>query len=128
MEKEMTDSRPEAPVCGSDPSVLLSDLARDSACCRDLNWRCDLTSEAEPDALAEALVEQGWTVRCRHMNLMVFRHPHGHEIAWVTSTGRVQIRVALEIDREARPHRAVEIFEMLSLALRQACLRNSKRS
>ena len=124
----MANLRCEDGAPGPGASVPLSELSRDSACCRDLNWRCDLTSEVSPEALAASLGEQGWVVRCRHVNLKVFRHAQGHEIAWVTSTGRVQIRVAFEIEREERPGLAVEIFEMLSLALRQACHRNSNRS
>ena len=90
-------------------------LRPDTACCRQLNWRTDLDPEDlfSPDGLEDEILQSGWCRRSRHAALKVFRHPEGHEIAWVVTTGRIQIRVDLAVPKAHRSDRAHQIFDRL---------------
>ncbi|MCB1056148.1 MAG: hypothetical protein KDD11_11665 [Acidobacteria bacterium] len=101
-------------------SSSLSALERDSGCCRDLNWRCQLGPEIRPEALERRLVAAGYDSRCRHPALRVLRHPSGHELAWVLASGRVQIRIPLGVDVDHRPAAARRIHAALGELLSQA--------
>ena len=87
----------------ADDRPAVTALTRDSGCCRSLNWRCDLAVGIAGDRVERQLVQHGYVSRCRHANFKVFRHPEGHEMAWVLSTGRVQIRVYPTIEEARRP-------------------------
>ena len=87
-------------------------LRPDSACCRDLNWRTDLPAK-EGGEVEGRLLDRGWTQRCRHQALRVLRHPEGHELAWVLTTGRVQLRVGAWVPQSERAERARSLYDEL---------------
>ncbi len=88
-------------------------LTLDSACCHQLNWRTDLPVGLDPAGLEGLLAEEGWKARSRHPALKVLRHAAGHEVAWVVTTGRVQIRVDLGVPRGERRGRARAVHRTL---------------
>ncbi len=95
----------------SPPSVVhVTQLSRDSGCTRSLNWRCDLPMGFEAGALESDFVKRGYRSRSQHPALKVFRHPEGHELAWVVTTGRVQIRVAVAVDVTEREEAARDLY------------------
>ena len=106
----------------------LSELVRDSACSRDFNWRCDLPLELATNDVVEAIKSAGWTLRCRHPALVVARHSRGHEIAWVLRTGRVQLRVATDVERRERPEAAVEMYDFLATVTRASMPREPREA
>jgi hypothetical protein len=85
-------------------------LRHDAGCCQDLNWRCDLPVDLDPERVEEGLQGRGYVVRCRHAALRVLRHPQGHEMAWVLTSGRVQIRVSLTVEKSAREGVARQLY------------------
>lgn len=89
------------PRDASGAGASLSPLRLDSSCCRNLNWRCDLDAEVDAERFESALAAGGYALRCRHPALRVLRRG-GHEVAWVLSTGRLQVRVGIFVDPEAR--------------------------
>ena len=91
----------------------VGDLLRDSGCCSRLNWRCALPVGVDAVALGASLTAAGYAQRCNHPRFQVFRHSEGHEIAWVLSSGRVQIRVDIGIESEARAFQARAIYDDL---------------
>lgn len=92
----------------------ISELRRDSGCCRSLNWRCDLEPGAvDADKVETVFVEHGYASRCRHPALKVFRHPAGHELAWVVTTGRLQLRVAMAVEEAVRESAAKQLYQEL---------------
>ena len=95
----------------------LSPLRADSSCCNFLNWRCDLQPQAAAGPLQEQLLAHGYVLRCNHSGLRVFRHPAGHEVAWVPASGRVQIRVHLTFSPEQRRAAADTVYEDLRRSL-----------
>jgi len=92
----------------------LSELVRDSGCCQDLNWRCEVPSGVLPETLEGPLEVWGFAARCRHPGLWVFRHPEGHELAWVVASGRLQIRIGIHIPRPERGALAQEFHHHLA--------------
>lgn len=97
----------------------VTELTRDSGCCRSLNWRCDLQPGIDAQRLEAVFVDLGYTSRCRHPSLKVFRHPEGHELAWVVTTGRVQLRVAMIVEEELRASTARQLYQdMIALLQR----------
>ncbi len=88
----------------------VTQLSRDSGCARSLNWRCDLPVGFDAVALENAYVASGYSSRSQHPALKVFRHAEGHELAWVVTTGRVQIRVAVGVDGTEREEAARNLY------------------
>ncbi len=91
----------------------LSSLEADSSCCRGLNWRCDLSPPLAAEPLESNLAEEGYVSRCRHPALRVLRHAAGHEIAWVLTTGRIQIRIPTSVEKPERRREAEAIHALL---------------
>lgn len=95
------------------PVLATEALRRDSACCRDLNWRTDLPPAITPAPVEKRLGRHGWVSRAAHPALRVLRHPEGHEIAWVLDSGRVQIRVHVTVPRDERRRQAENLLREL---------------
>ncbi len=111
---------PTAARPGPPGALQVTELGRDGGCGRSVNWRCDLMPGFEPKSLERRFVEAGYHSRSRHPALMVFRHPEGHELAWVVTTGRVQIRVAPVVEAARRKTVAHGIYGELLECL-QGC-------
>ena len=99
--------------------MTMAPLIMDSACCRQLNWRTDVPKSVDPDGFEAQLAKQGWTNRCHHPALRVLSHALGHEVAWVVSSGRMQIRIHVTVEESERRGRALELYAGL-----QDCLRS----
>ena len=98
----------------------LSRLELDASCANRANWRTSVEGgEARTQAVEKALAVDGWSARCRHAKLRVFRRPSGHEIAWVLSTGRLQIRVPLLVDADERRASAHRVWCQLRRAFEE---------
>ena len=98
----------------------LSRLELDVSCANRANWRTSVEGgEARAEAVEKALEVGGWSARCRHAKLRVFRCPSGHEIAWVLSTGRLQIRVPVLIDPDERRASAQRVWRQLRRAFEE---------
>ncbi|MEM7350250.1 MAG: hypothetical protein AAF657_05555 [Acidobacteriota bacterium] len=95
----------------------MTPLRLDSACCYQANWRTDLLRPVDPLALEGQLIAAGWSSHSRHPALKVLRHPQGHEMAWVLPTGRIQIRVDLDVPESERPLRAEGLYGELESCL-----------
>ena len=102
-----------------EPAGHLSSLGRDSSCCQDLNWRCDVSPRADAEGLQESLLSAGYHLRCNHPALRVFRFGTEHELAWVVSSGRIQIRVGLDIPQDQRCEAAQGIYQRLGQVVAQ---------
>lgn len=100
-----------------DQGPRLSALEPDTSCWNHLNWRCSVRGAYEVEALEARLTERGLAVRCRHAALRIFRHPDGHEIALVLTTGRVQLRVDIGQPEDQRTQVAHALHGTLSEAL-----------
>lgn len=116
---------------GAYPPISL--LSRDAACCRDLNWRCEVSQDLRAENIANRFVGLGWQAKCQHPVLAVFRHRDGHEIAWVRSSGRVQIRVSILVERARREEIARMLYktlcnEVFVTSARRADTTNTARS
>lgn len=92
----------------------VSELRRDVGCSGNLNWRCELPPNPDPGDIEKRITNGVWTSRCSHPTFRVFRHPDGHEIAWVLSTGRIQIRVSIAVEKRRRKEVATEIYRNLT--------------
>jgi hypothetical protein len=99
-------------------SAALSDLRPDARCAKGLNWSCELSGDVEVEELERLLEDLGFRVRCQHPALRVMRHGAGHEIAWVTTTGKVQIRTDLAVPSEDREQVARRIHGDLATCVR----------
>lgn len=97
--------------------MRLTPLEPDNGCCNRLNWRCDLEGAVPAERLAERLIADGFRVAAQHPALRLFRHPAGHEVAWVVATGRMQIRVDLAVPADRRPAVAAGLHRSLALAV-----------
>ncbi len=95
----------------------MTPLEPDSACCRQANWRTDLPPGLDVAGVERRMEDAGWTSRSRHPALKVFRHGEGHEVAWVVTTGRVQIRIDFEVPRRQRRRRAQTLYRELGACL-----------
>lgn len=95
----------------------MTPLELDAACCNQANWRTDLPPGLDPGLVEDRMAAAGWTSRSRHPALKVFRHGGGHEVAWVVTTGRVQIRVDLEVPRHRRRRQAEKLYDELGRCL-----------
>ena len=93
--------------------VPITKLQRDVGCGGNLNWRCELPPNLDSGDIEERITNGVWTSRCSHPTFKVFRHPGGHEIAWVLRTGRIQIRVSNAVEKERRKEVASEIYRNL---------------
>lgn len=92
---------------------LISELRREVGCSGNLNWRCQVACELNPEVLEEPIQEAGWSSKCHHPSLRVFRHSSGHEVAWVLATGRIQIRVSIATAKNQRKREAAKIYRTL---------------
>ena len=97
----------------------MTPLRLDSACCQLANWRTDFSDRLDPAGFEQQMLAAGWTSRCQHPALKVFRHPVGHEVAWVVTTGRVQIRIDFEVPESSRRQQAAELYEQLAVLVRR---------
>ncbi len=97
----------------------LSGLCRDSGCCLDLNWRCELAPGSDRAGFQESLLADGYELRCNHSALRVLRHADGHELAWVLTSGRLQIRVGIDVEPEEREAAARDIHHRLVRSLEE---------
>ncbi len=95
----------------------MTPLELDVSCCNRANWRTDLPTEIDAGTVEGRLVEKGYQSRCAHPALRVLRHPEGHELAWVTTSGRVQIRVDIEVPKDERRRRAEALYQDLASCL-----------
>lgn len=99
-----------AAACAPRDEIPVTRLRRDSGCARLLNWRCDLPCGIDAGALERVFEASGYRSMSKHPALKVFRHPEGHDLAWVVTTGRVQIRVALAIEPPKREQVAHDLY------------------
>ncbi len=99
----------------------MTPLELDVSCCNRANWRTDLPAEIDAGAVEALLVHKGYQSRCRHPALKVLRHPEGHELAWVTTSGRMQIRVDIEVPKDERRACAEALYRDL-----ESCLEESR--
>ena len=98
----------------------LGRLELDASCANRANWRASVEAGEERVGTVEKTLEvDGWSTRCRHARLRVFRRPSGHEIAWVLSTGRLQIRVPPMVDPDERQTSAQLIWRQLRRAFEE---------
>lgn len=88
-------------------------LCEEHGCCDLTLWRADTRDGLTVAAVEAGFAAQGYKQALRHPNLALFSHPDGHQVAWVVATGRLQIRLPLQIARGARPERASVIFDRL---------------
>lgn len=102
-----------------DPGDILelTPLKLDASCCNRTNWRADLPAGADVEAVEARLVAKGYISRCHHPALRVLKHPDGHELAWVTRSGRIQIRVDLVVPRKKRRRQAEILYNDLGQCL-----------
>ena len=98
----------------------LTELGLDPTCGNRANWRCDLLGETDVGALESGLAARGYAVRCRHPNLRIFRRDDGHEVAWVLSTGRVQLRIPFQVSRQDRESAARKVYADIEGVLQSA--------
>lgn len=91
-------------------------LARDHACVRGMNWRCDV-DPAAVDALLSALAAAGFTPRHSPPALPCLLAPAGHQVLVVRRTGRVQIRVDYAVPEPHRRLAAEAVFVLIARAL-----------
>jgi len=88
----------------------------ENSCFERLNWRCTLRSPpGEPASLLPALVSRGYTEVKRVPTVLEAFHPDGHRVAVIPATGRIQIRVAMQVPEEQRAEMALRIAEELGL-------------
>lgn len=96
--------------------IGLGPLRVDSGCCNRLNWRCDVSGVVSTAAVGDRLTVDGFRTVARHPALHLFRHPAGHELAWVTTTGRMQIRVDLAVPGDQREAIARSLYRSICTA------------
>lgn len=100
--------------------VLEGERARielENSCFERINWRCTLRSPpGEPASLVPALVARGYTELKRVPQVLEVFHPDGHRVAIIPSTGRIQLRVAIQVPEERRPEVALRLAEELAQA------------
>jgi len=86
----------------------------ENGCFERLNWRCTLRAPpGEPASLVVALVARGYAEVKRVPQVLEAFHPDGHRVAVIPSTGRIQIRVALQVPEERRGEVALQLAEEL---------------
>lgn len=103
----------------------MTPLELDASCCNRTNWRADLPPETDAELIEMLLVEKGYQSRCRHPALKVFRHPRGHEVAWVTTSGRLQIRVDVGVAQADRKSCAESLYQDLAACLERSASRHA---
>ena len=100
--------------------VLEGERARvelENSCFERINWRCTLRSPPrEPASLVPALVSRGYTELKRVPYVLEVFHPDGHRVAIVPATGRIQLRVAVQVPEELRAQTALRLAEELAQA------------
>lgn len=99
------------------PRAELTALRVDPGCCHRLNWGCDVLGRPEVECIEAHLDRAGFASRCDHPALRIFRHREGHEVAWVLPTGRVQLRVDIDVPRARRRGIAKDLHRILSEAV-----------
>lgn len=100
----------------------LSRLRLDPGCSNRANWCCEIDTSAasagsEGSAVTERMLDLGYRSKSRHPALKVFRKPDGRELAWVVSSGRVQIRVPMAVDPDQRETAAGAVWRDLRSCL-----------
>ncbi len=61
----------------------------------------------------DRFLARGYRSLSQYPALRVFRHREGHEVAWVLTTGRIQIRVNAAVDEAFRGEVAHELHDDL---------------
>ena len=102
--------------------VLEGERARvelENSCFERINWRCTL--RAPPGelrslaALVPALAARGYSELKRVPTVLEVFHPDGHRVAIIPTTGRIQIRVSMNVPEEMRGGVALQIAEELGV-------------
>ena len=103
--------------------VLEGERARvelEQSCFERLNWRCTLRAPPRETAslasLVPALVSRGYSELKRVPTVLEAFHPDGHRVAIIPATGRIQIRVSLNVPEEMRGGVALQVAEELGVA------------
>lgn len=100
-------------------SPVLTPLRLDPGCTNRANWCCRIDSPAdEVSGVEDGMVTLGYGSHSRHPALKVFRQG-GRELAWVVSTGRVQVRVPMTVPMERRERAAQSSWLDLAASLGQ---------
>lgn len=93
-------------------------LEADHGCFRRLGWRCTVLGAAPPTAgAARALVARGYTDGSRSPSLVELAHRARHRVVIVPATGRVLIRVDVDIPLDERVAVAVGVAEEVAAAM-----------
>lgn len=91
-------------------------------CVQGLKWGAQLTLDpAETAAWVAQLCRRGYRVSSQRVpGLISMSHPEGHQLLFVPASGRLQIRLDLATDRDARRQCADRVWEELQQALQAA--------
>lgn len=92
-------------------------LVREETCVRALAWRFDLPADIPWLELFERLRQAGLREGARLGTLVRFSTPEQHEVVFVTSTGRAQIRVHYTTAVEERRHAAESVMVTVARVL-----------
>jgi len=113
--------------------VLEGERARvelENSCFERLNWRCTLRvprGEVTTGlaSLVPALVARGYSELKRVPTVLEAFHPDGHRVAIIPATGRIQIRVSMNVPEEGRGGVALQIAEELGVVAEEVAVRSS---
>jgi hypothetical protein len=93
-------------------------LEREHACFEALNWRCTLdVAPPPPPVIVERMLAAGWREVKRVPTLLELFDPGGNRVAYVVTTGRMQIRINPDRPEEERPAAAIEVARAMVRAL-----------
>lgn len=107
----MGDETDDDPVLRA-PGV---ELEREPGCTRGLNWACRFTCPAP--ALVAQLVAHGVRDASRLPGLADLQLEQRHQLVVVPATGRVQLRLDVEVPRERRPDEALRVAAAVAALL-----------
>jgi len=93
-------------------------LTVESGCLRERTWRYRVQRTVPAVALVAELERCGWVDESRFAVLREMRHPAGHRILVVPETGRIQIRLDLDVPAPERRAAAALVATDLQAALR----------
>ena len=99
-------------------TTALTPLRLDPGCTNRANWCCRIDGSGEAERVEDGMAERGYGSHSRHPALKVFRRG-GRELAWVVSTGRVQVRVPMTVATELRERAAQNSWRDLAASLGQ---------
>jgi hypothetical protein len=91
-------------------------------CIQGLKWGAQLTLDPlETAAWVAQLCRHGYRSSSQRVpGLISMDHPEGHQLLFVPASGRLQIRLDLATDRDARSECAARVWEELRQALQAA--------